>query len=94
MQFLYSYNAYGLDKHDVKLQSFMFSSKYGHTALHITALQKEPCHVPDLMAAGINPDLKDFSGRSALQLAKNQTKWIDLYNKYEVGLFLFLGFLC
>ena len=60
--------------------------QHGHTALHVTALPREPCHVPDLMAAGIDASLTDGTGRTALQLASGQSHWIDLYSKYEVQL--------
>ena len=63
-----------------------FLLQHGHTALHVTALQSEPCHVPDLMAAGIDPNVKDNLGFTARDLARGQEKWLDLFSKYEPGL--------
>ena len=60
--------------------------QHGHTALHVTALQSEPCHVPDLMAAGIDPNVKDKLGFTARDLARGQEKWLELYGKYVPGL--------
>ncbi|XP_059144162.1 putative ankyrin repeat protein RF_0381 isoform X2 [Physella acuta] len=37
-------------------------NRHGNTALHVTALQNECCHVGDLLAAGINPNIKNKPG--------------------------------
>ena len=40
----------------------MITLQHGNTALHVTALQREACHVGDLMTCGVDPAIKNKVG--------------------------------
>ena len=38
---------------------FVIIFQHGNTALHVTALQREACHVGDLMTCGVDPAIRN-----------------------------------
>ncbi|KAK2186408.1 hypothetical protein NP493_201g03005 [Ridgeia piscesae] len=60
-------------------------NKDGNTALHVTALHRECCNVPTLMACYANPFLKNKFGKTAKDLAKGNKYWLKLHSICEDG---------
>ncbi|KAH3770862.1 hypothetical protein DPMN_172159, partial [Dreissena polymorpha] len=71
---------YTLVAHGIDLGA---QNRHGNTALHVTALQRESCHVADLMMCGIDPAIKNNDGKRADQLGTQNKYWHMIIERYK-----------
>lgn len=62
-------------------------NKFGYTPLHVTTFKKNSLHVYDVMACGADFTIKEQWGKTAYDMASDNTYWRQAHTKYKPGMF-------